>query len=83
MLGKASGPKTFAVIDVSRAMGQHDIGPLVSIHTGQKASAQANKAAKKIQHARVLELKPHRDWQVGDHINGRIDVVHQRNARWL
>jgi hypothetical protein len=34
-------------------------------------------------HWQAAENRHLRDWQVGDHINGRVDVVHQRNARWL
>jgi hypothetical protein len=71
------GKKTYAVIDVSRSIGQGDPGAVVSIHEGQAA---ATKAAKKVKHSRVVQLR--NLLKVGDHPNPRSDLIFDRNARW-
>jgi hypothetical protein len=78
-----SDRKTYAILDRSRTMGATDAGPVVSIHVGEKGFAQAHKAPKKMKHARIVELKGKRQWQVGDHINGLVDIEHEKNSRWL
>ena len=73
-----SEPKTYPVLDVSRSIGKGDPGALVSIHEGQAA---ATKAAKKVKHSRVVQLK--NLLKVGDHPNALSDLVQERNTRWL
>ena len=78
-----SEPKSFAVIDTSRSIGKGDPGPVLSIHKGQTA---ATKAAKRIKHSRVVELR--NLLKVGDHPNALSDLssswrVPEKNSRWL
>jgi hypothetical protein len=75
--------KTYALIDQSRAMGDCDVGAIVSLFTGEKGFGQAQKAAKKIKHPRVVQLIGKHQWRAGDHVNGKVDIEHERNARWL
>lgn len=79
-----SESKTYAILDRSRTMGADDAGPIISVYVGEKGFSQAHKAAKKMKHARIVELKgSKRQWQVGDHINGLTDIEHEKNSRWL
>jgi hypothetical protein len=57
-----------------------DCGPVVSLHKSQSA---ARKAAEKVKHSRVLQLKNSRDWKVGDRANGRTDILwNSCQSRW-
>ncbi len=73
-----SEPKTLAVLDVSRSIGKGDPGPVISTHKGLTA---ATKAAKKVKHSRVVQLR--NLLKVGDHPNPMSDIVQEKNARWL
>jgi hypothetical protein len=54
----------------------------VALFTGKNAEAKARKAVKKIPHGRVVQLKRDAQRSVGDHINGRTDLVQNSTARW-
>jgi hypothetical protein len=64
-IGSPSGTGTLEVLDISRAIGSDDAGPIVSIHDTE---AKAQKSAKGAKNAMVVELKPYRTLSIGDHI---------------
>lgn len=70
----------YAVVDVSRAMGQDDLGPLVSSHKTEKA---ALKAVREVRHGRVVQSVQGIKRSPGDHISGLCDLVRDRHAKWL
>src|ERR1700730_2425026 len=75
-------PKTlgiFAVLDSSKCIDSVDCGPVISLH---KTQAAARRASSKVKHSRVLQLKTNREWSVGDHANGRTDVIFSNVARF-
>jgi hypothetical protein len=69
----------FAVLDSSKCVEGIDCGSVVSLH---KSITAARPAAAKTKHGRVLQLKTSRAWDVGDHANGRTDVVFSNTARF-
>jgi len=77
-LDQRTNGRTHHCTDVSRSIGQGDPGSVLSIHEGQAA---ATKAAKRIKHSRVVQLK--NLLKIGDHPNPMSDLVQERNTRWL
>jgi hypothetical protein len=75
---KKAPEKIFAVLDSSKSTCAVDVGMIVSMH---KTHASASKAAAKVKHSRVLQLKTNREFHVGEHANGPSDVI-WANARW-
>jgi hypothetical protein len=76
---KPKAPGIFAVLDSSKCVDGIDCGPVVSLH---KSITAARRAEAKIKHGRVLQLKTSRAWAVGDHANGRTDVIFSNVARF-
>ena len=70
-IGSPSGTGTLAVLDLSRAIGSDDAGPIVSI---DDTEAKAQKSAKGAKNAMVVELKPYRTFSIGEHINPLVDI---------
>jgi hypothetical protein len=70
--------KIFAVLDSSKSTCATDVGAIVSLH---KTHAAASKAATKVKHGRVLQLKNHRQWVTSEHCSGPSDII-WANARW-
>jgi hypothetical protein len=75
---KKAPEKVFAVLDSSKSTSATDVGAIVSLH---RSAQGARKAADKVKHSRVLQLKTNREFHVGEHANGPSDVV-WANARW-
>lgn len=69
----------YAVLDSSKCVDGVDCGPVISLH---KSLTAARKAAAKVKHSRVLQLKANRAWAIGDHANGRTDVIFSNVARF-
>jgi hypothetical protein len=69
----------YAVLDSSKCVDCIDCGPVLSLH---KSLTAARKAAAKVKHGRVLQLKTSRAWEVGDHANGRTDLIFSNTARF-
>ena len=73
-------PGIFAVLDSSKSVDSTDCGMIVSLY---KSITAARKAATKVKHSRVLQLKTQRrDWAVGDHVDGKTQVIFSNTARF-
>jgi len=75
---KPKPPGIFAVLDSSKSVDSTDCGMIVSLY---KSITAARKAAAKVKHSRVLQLKTQRrDWVVGDHVDGKTQVIFSNTA---
>jgi hypothetical protein len=70
--------KVFAVLDNSKSTCATDVGAIVSLH---KTHPAASKAAAKVKHGRVLQLKNNRTWAASEHCSGPTDII-WANPRW-
>jgi hypothetical protein len=69
----------FAVTDTTRAMGQNDRGPILSLHSGENAEDKAKKASKRLKGGQVSQLQNYRQFRKGDHVNYLTDCVPPRD----
>jgi hypothetical protein len=70
--------KVFAVLDSSKSTCATDVGAILSLH---KSAQGARKAADKVKHSRVLQLKNNREWCPGEHCSSVTDII-WANPRW-
>jgi hypothetical protein len=71
--------RILAVLDFSRAISPDDAGVITAIFTGTMSSGdvpdkKARKVLRKHPNTRLVELRPYRNWAVGDHISPMTDI---------